>query len=75
MTTGPQLPPVVILHAVQTMTAGEVRTALNTSRQTLSRYRQLYAFPAADHRGARSIMRTADLAAFLNAFGSTVKWA
>lgn len=71
---GPQLPSVVILPAVQTMTAGEVRAALNASKQTLSYYRRHHGFPAPDHRGQRSITQTADLAAFVQAHGSKVRW-
>jgi len=71
---GPQLPATVILPSASTMTAADVRSALNASKQTISYYRSRHGFPAADYRGRRSIMRTADVAAFVTAHGSKVQW-
>lgn len=72
---GPQLPATVILPSALTMTAADVRSALKASKQTISYYRAHHGFPAADHRGRRSVTRTADVAAFAAAFGSRVQWA
>lgn len=73
--TGPRLPATVILPSVETMAAGEIRAALNASKQTINYYRRRHGFPAADHRGKLSINRTADVAAFATAHGSKVVWA
>jgi hypothetical protein len=73
MITGPQLPATVTLPRVPTMTAAAVRSALNASKQMISYYRRRI-FPAADHRGPRSVMRTADVAAFVTAYESKVLW-
>lgn len=74
MITGPQIPETVILPSTPTMTAAAVRSALNASKQTISYYRSRHNFPATDCRGPRSIMRTADVAAFVTAHGSKVQW-
>jgi hypothetical protein len=72
--TGPQIPATVILPSTRTMTAAAVQSALNASKQTISYYRCRHNFPAAEYRGPRSIMRTADVAAFVTAHGSKVQW-
>jgi hypothetical protein len=74
MISGPQIPATVILPSTPTMTAAAVRSALNASKQTISYYRRRHNFPATECRGPRSIMRTADVAAFVTAHGSKVQW-
>lgn len=74
MINGPQLPAMIILPSAPTMTAAAVRSALHASKQTISYYRRQHNFPAAEHRGSRSIMRTAEVAAFVTAYGSKVHW-
>jgi len=74
MITGPQIPATVILPSTPTMSAAEVRSALNASKQTISYYRRRYNFPAADYRGPRSDTGTAEVAAFVAAHGSFVQW-
>lgn len=74
MITGPRIPAMVILPSTPTMTAAAVRFALNASKQTISYYRRRHDFPATECRGPRSILRTADVAAFVAAHGSKVLW-
>ena len=74
MITGPQLAPTIILPTTPVISAGDLCRVFSVTRQSISNWRALYNFPAADHCGPRSFTRTADVAAFVTAHGATVQW-
>lgn len=75
MNTGPQLQPVVILPAVQSVAASDLRRAFGVTKQAMSLWRLKYGFPGPSYRrGRNTFTTTSDVAAFVAAHGSTVRW-
>lgn len=75
MSNGPQcLPDTIWLPARTTISGTDLCNATGWSRAVLQRYRQKYGFPGFERHGGRWLVRTVDVATWIIAYGSEVRW-